>query len=101
MLKMLFPTRALILFLTIGLTDLFSTAYLHSKGMIVELNPLMRAALSYGEWYFMVIKGLTLAVLWVVMVQHARKDVNFVRKACSMGASAYMGLWIVWFFSAR
>lgn len=101
MLKTLFPSRALVLFLMIGLVDMITTAWLHAKGMIVELNPLMRSALSYGEGFFILVKGLTLAALWVVMVQHSRKDLLFVRKACTVGACAYIGLWCVWFFSAR
>lgn len=101
MLKSLFPTRALLLFLTIGMVDLVSTAWLHANGLIVELNPLMRAALAYGEGFFVLVKGLTLAALWVVMLQHARKDLTFVRKACTCGAAAYVGLWCVWFFAAR
>ena len=101
MLKSLFPTRSLVLFLMIGFVDLLTTAWLHARGLIVELNPLMRTVLSYGEGYFVLVKGLTLAALWVVMVQHSRKDIVFVRKACTAGAIAYVGLWCVWFFSAR
>lgn len=91
------PTRSLGIFLTIGIVDLISTAYLHAHGMMVELNPLMRASLAYGEFYFCLVKGLTLAALWVVMVQHAKKDLNFVRTACALGAAGYVGLWVVWF----
>ena len=101
MLKSLFPTRTLTLFLSIGVDDLITTAWLHARGLIVELNPLMRAALAYGEWYFVLIKGLTLLALWVVMAYYSQRDVNFVRRACSLGALAYVALWVTWFFSAR
>lgn len=101
MLKTLFPTRSLVIFLMIGMFDMITTAWLHAHGMIIELNPLMRTALAYGEGYFVLIKGLTLAALWIVMVHHSQKDLRFVSRACTVGAFAYVGLWCVWFFSAR
>ena len=91
------PTRSLAAFLLIGIVDLISTAWLHAQGMIVELNPLMRASLAYGEWFFVIVKGTTLLALWIVMVLHAQKDVKFVHNVCRVGAAAYVGLWVVWF----
>jgi hypothetical protein len=101
MLKSLFPTRTLAIFLGIGTVDLVTTAWFHARGLIVELNPLMRAALNYGEGYFMFVKGLTLLALWLIMIHYAQKDLRFVHRACAIGAGAYVALWVTWFFSAR
>ncbi len=101
MLKSVVPTRAIVLLMTIGLVDLVSTAWLHSQGLIRELNPLMNMLMQHGETPFVIIKGLTLIVAWVVLAIYARRDLSFVRRACITGSAAYLTVWTVWFLSSR
>lgn len=98
--KSLFPTRALILLLVIGFVDLVVTAVLHAKGLIVEVNPLMKFFIEKGEWLFAVVKGATLVVGWVFLARYAKTHLQFVRNACLVGSFAYVAIWITWFFSA-
>lgn len=98
-LRSLFPTRALVVLLIIGLADLISTALLHKHGLIVELNPLMRPIIETSEWLFALIKGLTLALAWLVMAKHFDSHRDFVRTAAISGSCAYVAIWLIWFIS--
>lgn len=97
----LFPTKSMIALLTIGIVDLVTTAVLHSKGLIVELNPLMRGFITQSEWLFAFVKGLTIGVAWGTMVWYAQQNKDFVNKACTYGSIAYLMVWTTWFFGAR
>jgi hypothetical protein len=96
-----FPTKSMIVLLAIGIIDLISTAVLHSKGMIVELNPLMRGFINQSEWLFAFVKGMTIGVAWGTMVWYAQTNRDFVNKACTYGSIAYLFVWTTWFFGAR
>ena len=96
-----FPTKSMVALLTIGIVDLVSTAVLHSKGMIVELNPLMRGFINQSEWLFAFVKGMTIGVAWGTMVWYAQQNRDFVNKACTWGSVAYLTVWTTWFFGAR
>lgn len=95
--KALMPTRTLGLLIGIGILDLIVTAVLHAKGMIVEMNPIMRPFIEHSEWLFALVKGATLAAGWAVMVWYAKQNLAFVRKVCLYGSFAYAGVWLVWF----
>ena len=99
-LKKLFPTRALLLLLGIGFLDLVVTAVLHSQGLIVELNPLMKPFIERSEWLFAFVKALTLVAAWAAMVWYAKNNLDFVRKTSLVGAGAYTLIWTVWFVGA-
>ncbi len=99
--KALVPTRALILLIAIGMLDLVSTAVLHAKGMIVELNPVMRIFINRSEWLFAFVKGITLVAAWAALAWYARTNPKFVRQACLWGSGAYLFIWTSWFFAAR
>ncbi len=92
-----FPTRALMLFLAIGIIDLISTAVLYSKGMITEVNPLMRFFIDRSDWLFVLVKALTLAAGWYALQRYARQNLDFVRKACTYASLAYVAIWVVLF----
>jgi hypothetical protein len=92
-----FPSRAIALIVLIGLIDLVSTAWLHATGQIVEMNPVMRIFIDKSEWLFVLVKGLTLVLGWMLLVHHAKVNKVFVRRACLLGSVAYMGIWLVWF----
>ena len=96
-----FPTRSMVALLLIGVVDLVTTAILHSRGMIVELNPLMRGLINQSEWLFAFVKGLTIGVAWGTMVWYAQTNKAFVNKACIWGSVAYLAVWTTWFFGAR
>lgn len=96
-----FPTKSLAALLVIGTVDLIVTAVLHSRGMIVELNPLMRGFINQSEWLFAFVKGLTIGVAWGTMAWYARQNREFVGRACTLGSLAYVTVWTTWFFSAR
>lgn len=97
LLQKLFPTRALFLLLFIGFIDLLATALLHSQGLIVELNPLMKPFIERSEWLFAAVKGSSLVAAWAVMVWYAKSNLDFVRKASLAGAAAYTTIWTIWF----
>ncbi len=99
--KTLFPTRAIAVLMAIGFLDLVVTAWLHSRGLIVELNPVMKVFIERSEWLFATIKGLTLIAGWFAMVVYARVNLDFVRKASLIGASVYLATWTLWFFAGR
>jgi hypothetical protein len=84
----------------IGFVDLFATAVLHQRGLIVELNPAMRPFIERSEWLFAFVKAGTLVGAWVVMARYARINVEFVHKACLIGSLAYVAVWTSWFFGA-
>lgn len=90
----------MIVLLAIGILDLISTAVLHSKGLIVELNPLMRPFIVQSEWLFAFVKGLTIGAAWGAMAWYAQQNKEFVSKACTIGSTAYVAIWCVWFFGA-
>jgi hypothetical protein len=95
-----FPTKSVFLLMTIGLVDLVSTAVLHSKGMIVELNPLMRVFILQSEWLFAFVKGLTIGIAWATLAWYAKQNKDFVNKACTVGSAMYVLIWCTWFFGA-
>ena len=94
------PSRALGLLLLIGFVDLVATALLHAQGKIIELNPVMRPLIERSEWLFVAVKGLTLLGAWLMLAWYAKENLNFVRKACLFGCTAYLTIWCIWFFSA-
>jgi hypothetical protein len=87
-----FPSRAIALIIAIGLIDLVSTAWLHARGQIVEMNPLMRGIIDQSEWLFVLVKGLTLVGGWLILVHYAKVNLLFVRRACLLGSVAYMSI---------
>lgn len=99
--SLVFPTRSLIVLLAIGIIDLVSTAVLHSKGLIVELNPLMRGFITQSEWLFAFVKGLTIGAAWGTMAWYAQQNKDFVNKACIVGSIVYVVIWTSWFVGAR
>lgn len=96
-----FPTKSLALLLAIGTIDLITTAVLHAKGMIVELNPLMRVFITQSEWLFAFVKGITIGAAWGMMAWYAKQNKEFVSKACILGSLAYVTVWTTWFLGAR
>jgi hypothetical protein len=94
------PTPSLAVLMFIGIVDLISTAVLHAKGLIVELNPVMRPIIEHSEWLFAIVKGATLVVAYLTMLQYARHNVEFVRRASRVGILLYVGIWTIWFTSA-
>ena len=99
--KSLFPTKSLAVLLLIGVLDLVSTAVLHAKGLIVEMNPIMRFFIQQSEWLFAFVKGLTIGAAWVTLAWYAKQNKEFVAKACALGSYAYVTLWLGWFIAAR
>lgn len=81
----------------IGFTDLVMTAVLHSQGLIIELNPLMKPLIEHSEWSFAFVKGLTLLAAWFVMWKHSRVNLAFVRRMALIGSGVYLVVWTVWF----
>jgi hypothetical protein len=98
--SVLFPTKSLVVLLAIGLIDLVSTAVLHSKGMIVELNPLMKPLITQSEWLFALVKGFTIGAAWGTLAWYAQQNKEFVAKACTVGSAAYILIWLTWFLGA-
>lgn len=99
--KSVIPVRSLGLLMAIGFADLVVTAVLFQRGQIVELNPLMRPLLHSSPWLFSVVKGGTLAATWICMARYARTNLQFVDRACWVGAVLYMTIWTAWFFTGR
>lgn len=95
------PTRTLILLMAIGFVDLAATALLHSRGLIVELNPAMKPFIDRSEWLFAIVKALTLVGAWIALAWYARQNLKFVRQACLWGSAAYLGIWLGWFVAAH
>jgi hypothetical protein len=91
---------ALLTLMAIGFVDLIATAILHSKGLIIELNPLMRPLIERSEWHFAIAKGATLVAAFVVIASYLRTNPEFVRKACWTGSIAYLVIWTLWFVAA-
>lgn len=90
--------------MAIGFIDLISTAVLHAKGLIIEVNPLMRPLIEHNEWTFAFVKSLTLFGAWYVMARHAQKGEQalvFVRQACVVASLAYVAIWTTVFFWAE
>lgn len=85
----------------IGVIDLISTAVLHARGEIVELNPVMRPFINHSEWEFAFAKGLTLGIGWVLLRRYAGSSPKFVRNVCLAGCAAYVGIWTVGFLAGR
>ena len=100
MMKSLVPTRAMALLLGIGFLDLIATAVLHQRGLIQEMNPIMRVFIDRSEWLFAIVKGLTLIGSWFVLARYAKTNLDFVRKACLLGSGCYVFLWLSWFLAA-
>lgn len=101
MLKAVIPTRTIALLMLIGFTDLVATAWLHSRGLIRELNPIMQGFLTHGETPFVLVKGFTLIAAWVALAYYAQRDLHFVRTASLTGSAAYLTAWTVWFLASR
>ena len=95
--RAVFPSRGIILLIGIGSVDLISTAWLYHRGLIVEMNPLMRVLLENGEWPFVVVKGMTLLFTWVALAKYSKQNPSFVRASCLLGSIAYVCLWSTWF----
>lgn len=100
MLKALLPSRALGLLLFIGFLDLVVTFILHARGLVVELNPLMRPLIERSEWLFAAVKGATLVWAWLVMAWYARYNREFVRHASLAASVVYVVVWCGWFWAA-
>ena len=77
-----------------------TTTMLHARGLIVELNPIMRPVIEHSEWAFALVKGVTLLIAFITMSQYARQNSVFVGKASKIGILMYTGIWIVWFTAA-
>ncbi|MCW5935787.1 MAG: hypothetical protein KIT11_00580 [Fimbriimonadaceae bacterium] len=95
--RRLLPTRAIGLLMAIGFVDLLVTAVLHSAGLIVELNPVMRPFIEQSELLFAFVKGTTLVAAWGALVAYSKINLDFVRKASLVGSAAYCTLWVSWF----
>lgn len=95
------PTRAIGLLMFVGFLDLLATAILHEKGLITELNPLMKPLIEASEWLFVAVKASTLFAAWYVMAKHFPKNPEFVRRAALAGAVTYMLVWVIWFVAAH
>jgi hypothetical protein len=95
-----FPDAGLIILIGIGFLDLLSTAIWHSKGQIVELNPLLSPIIERSEWLFAAVKGSTLLAAYFAMIAYAQKKPEFVRKASRIGIVLYVGIYVIWFFGA-
>jgi hypothetical protein len=91
---------SLALLILIGSVDLIATALLHSRGLIIELNPLMRPLIEHSEWTFAAVKSSTLVLAAYVMLEYAKTNPDFVCRACRMGSAAYVTIWTVWFLAA-
>lgn len=72
---------------------------LHSRGLIVELNPLMRPIIERGEIWFVLVKGASLVAAWIALAWYFAVNRNFVRYACLFGSVAYVAIWLAWFTS--
>jgi hypothetical protein len=99
--KAVAPSRGILLLMGVGFLDLFLTAWLHSRGQIVELNPLMRPLIEQSEWLFGLVKAATLVAAWVVMANYAKVNRTFVRNVCIGGSILYVIVWCVWFFGSH
>jgi hypothetical protein len=88
-----------VLLMAIGFLDLLSTAILHDRGLIVELNPLMKFFIERSEWLFAIVKGSTLVAAYLAMVWYGRQNRAFVRTVCLVGSAAYLAIWVGWFLS--
>lgn len=95
------PSRSIALLMAIGFVDLVVTAWLHQRGLIVELNPLMRPLIERSEWLFSAVKALTLLAAWYAMARYAKVNRAFVRQACLIGSATYLTVWLLWFFGSR
>jgi hypothetical protein len=95
-----FPTTSLMLLMCVGVIDMVMTAVLHSRGMIVELNPLMRPLIDSSEWLFAAVKGATLLVAYLAMIEYARQNMEFVKVASRIGVLLYVGIWLIGFTAA-
>lgn len=95
------PTRSIALLMFVGFADLAMTAILHARGLIVELNPVMRVLIDRSEWLFVAVKGGFLVFAWAVMASYAKKDRRFVRNACLIGSAVYVTIWLSWVVGAN
>ena len=95
------PSRSILLLMAIGFVDLFTTAWLHARGQIVELNPLMRPLIEQSEWLFVGVKALTLLAAWTAMAMYARSNRPFIRLVCVAGSIVYVAVWTIWFMGSR
>jgi hypothetical protein len=95
-----YPIKSLVILIMIGIVDLVATAVLHAQGRIVELNPVMRPFIEHSEWSFAAVKGTTLVLAFYTMMNYARQNREFVRKASRLGILMYVGIWLVWFTAA-
>ncbi len=85
----------------IGFADLVMTAWLHAAGMITELNPIMKPIIERHELLFVLVKGMTLVLAWLVMAHYCKTNKTFVRKAACLGSFAYLFIWTSWVVAAN
>lgn len=94
------PCKALTVLLAIVFLDLVATAWLHSLGLIVELNPLMRPIIEFNEWAFVLVKGGITLAAWGAMAWYAQYNRRFVRDVALFGGVIYVAVWLTWFVSS-
>ena len=95
----IFPTRALFLLLFIAVLDLITTSWLYQKGIISERNPLMRVFIERSNLLFILVKGSTIFAGWYFLSSYARTHKEFVRYACIIATSIYVGIWLIGVFA--
>jgi hypothetical protein len=87
--------------MVIGFTDLIVTAVLHSQGLILELNPIMRFFIERSEWLFAIVKAATLVAGWFALVRYFKANPDFVHSCSKWGSVAYVLIWLGWFASSH
>ncbi len=95
------PSRSIAILMAIGFLDLVMTAWLHQRGLIVEMNPLMRPLIERSEWLFSAVKACTLIACWIVMARYCKVNKPFVRQAALVGSAVYLTVWTSWFLGSR
>ena len=91
----LFPTRALFLLLFVAVLDLISTSWLFHAGLISERNPFMSFFIEKSNLLFILVKGSTIIGGWYFLSRYAKTHREFVRTACLVATTLYIGIWII------
>ncbi len=73
---------------------------MHQRGLIVELNPLMRPLIERSEALFAAVKGATLLAAWLVMRRLYPTHGRFIDSACLGGSAVYLVVWFAWMAGA-